>query len=1099
MPLNLEILMKNLVRRTSSFTREQGKKLIKEAYIKDVKGKSIDGVYHIYGRVLNEDKNWDYDTHLKINMKNNEIIGVNCSCETFKENSKQVKNYMCKHISATGDAFYSLAKKKIASKKPMIKVENRLVKENEKNNEQQEKRFLSLDISIKHMVKEGIQFFNCEFRIGVGNSNLILDLKDFLYKNSLKKPLKFNDSFTYNPLKDDFLKEDKRILQFIGANSDKINGRYLRLRQNSLKDFLKLIDEKKKINFNFNSINYEVKVRKENVPVALTLKEGKEGFILSHHKKFPVILNNTGDVMFFDRNLYLPRKRQLEYYIPIHKLFLKNNTITYKKTLENLKNLLEELKNISKNIVLDENVKIFKEKLMKTTFYFYENKGEIYCNVKIDYCGYIIDLIRDEKDNSFLRDLKSEKYIEFQLERFKFIKREEDFCFIGDEEAMYDFFSKGLKKIKEHGDVILSKELQEFKVIDSSLISSELSELINFYKLKFDFGDFNIQELRESIDAMKNGKRFYKTKKTYLDLEEPGIIHFLNLLEDLGLDNISNNEINIDKSKVLYIQEKLKDRNLSFIKGGKVLQEIVNKLLNKEFKRKLVPKALNAELRSYQKEGFKWINEITDLGFGGVLADDMGLGKTLQIIAFLLSQKKSKSIVVVPTSVIYNWMDEFEKFAPSLRIGLVHGSKTRRDKVLNDFKRSLGIKLDYMDTFEGLDLDEEENINNSKEGKNKSNDKNKTKKSSKSYERYDILLTTYGTLKNDEEAYDNLSFDYCIIDEAQNIKNPSAQATLSVKKIKSRCNIALTGTPIENNLMELWSIFDFVMPGYLFTKERFRERFILDENNLDELKSLITPFILRRLKEDVLSELPEKLEKKYLVEMKGKQKQIYNSYVKAIKTKLNESKISGKIGNEKINLFAYLTKLREICLDPSIVIPEYNGGSGKLIVVKEIVKDASESGKKILLFSQFTSVLKKIEDDFKREGISHLYLDGGTSAKERVERVKKFNEDESIKVFLISLKAGGVGLNLTSASVVIHFDPWWNPAVEDQATDRAHRFGQENRVEVIKLVAKDTIEEKIVLMQEDKRELIQSLMDGKTMDGKGLKRLTEEEIAKLFE
>ena len=299
--------------------------------------------------------------------------------------------------------------------------------------------------------------------------------------------------------------------------------------------------------------------------------------------------------------------------------------------------------------------------------------------------------------------------------------------------------------------------------------------------------------------------------------------------------------------------------------------------------------------------------------------------------------------------------------------------------------------------------------------------------------------------------------------------------------------------------MELWSIFDFVMPGYLFTKERFRERFILDESNLSELKSLITPFILRRLKEDVLSELPEKLEKKYLVEMKGKQKQLYSFYVKAIKNQLNENKSSEKSGRDKINLFAYLTKLREICLDPSLVVPDYTGESSKLTVVKEIVKDASESGKKILLFSQFTSVLQKIEEDFKKEDISYLYLDGGTSAKDRVERVKKFNEDSNIKVFLISLKAGGVGLNLTSASMVIHFDPWWNPAVEDQATDRAHRFGQENKVEVIKLVAKDTIEEKIVLMQEDKRELIQSLMDGKTMDGKGLKRLTEEEISKLFE
>ncbi|HAT4230485.1 TPA: DEAD/DEAH box helicase [Clostridium perfringens] len=1067
--MNLDIFMKNLVRRTSSFTREQGKKLIKEAYVKDVKGKSIDGIYHIYGSVLNDDKNWDYNTHIKINMQNSDIMGTNCSCETFKENSKHIKNYVCKHISATNDVFYSLAKKKMQKNKLKSNNKPKLVKEKNEEHKGQEKRFLSLDINIKHMVKEGITLFNCEFRIGAGNLNLILDLKDFLYKNSLKKPLKFNDGFTYNPLKDEFLDEDKRVLQFVASHKDMISGRYLRLKQNNLKDFLKLIDEKKKINFNFNSINYEVKVKKENVPVALTLKEGKEGFILNHHKKFPIILNNSGDVMFFDRNLYLPRKRQLEYYIPIHKLFLKNNTITYKKSLENLRSLLEELKNISKNIVLDENIRVFKEKLIKTTFNLYKNKEKIYCNVKIDYCGYIIDLIRDEKDNSFLRDLKSEKYIEFQLERFKFIKREEDFCFIGSEEEIYELFSKGIKRLRELGEVLLSEELKEFKVLDSSLISSELKELSNFYKLKFDFGDFELRELRESIEAMKRGDRFYRTKKVYLDLEDPGIVNFLNLLDDLGLENIKDNEVYIDKSKVLYIQEKLKDRTLSFIKGGNVLQEIVGKLLNKEFKRKLVPKALNAELRPYQKEGFKWINEITDLGFGGVLADDMGLGKTLQIIAFLLSQKKSKSIVVVPTSVIYNWMDEFEKFAPSIRVGLVHGSKSKRDKVLRDFKRGLGIKI------------EEKNLKE------------------KSYEKYDVLLTTYGTLKNDEKAYENLSFDYCIIDEAQNIKNPSAQATLSVKNIKSRCNIALTGTPIENNLMELWSIFDFVMPGYLFTKERFRERFILDESNLSELKSLITPFILRRLKEEVLSELPEKLEKKYLVEMKGKQKQLYSFYVNAIKNQLNENKSSEKSGRDKINLFAYLTKLREICLDPSLVVPDYKGGSSKLTVVREIVKDASESGKKILLFSQFTSVLQKIEEDFKKEDISYLYLDGGTSAKDRVERVKKFNDDSNIKVFLISLKAGGVGLNLTSASVVIHFDPWWNPSVEDQATDRVHRFGQENKVEVIKLVAKDTIEEKIVLMQEDKRELIQSLMDGKTMDGKGLKRLTEEEISKLFE
>ncbi|ENY99807.1 hypothetical protein HMPREF1092_02943 [Clostridium thermobutyricum] len=291
--------------------------------------------------------------------------------------------------------------------------------------------------------------------------------------------------------------------------------------------------------------------------------------------------------------------------------------------------------------------------------------------------------------------------------------------------------------------------------------------------------------------------------------------------------------------------------------------------------------------------------------------------------------------------------------------------------------------------------------------------------------------------------------------------------------------------------MELWSIFDFVMPGYLFTKERFKERFV-GNSDLAELKTLITPFILRRVKSDVLDELPSKVEKKYLVELNSKQKQIYKSYIKEVKMKIETSR-------DKVNLFAYLTKLRELCLDPSLVIQDYIGKSAKLNIVKELVEEEQKAGNKILLFSQFTSVLKKIEDDFKTSGVNYLYLDGSTSAKNRVEMVKNFNENDDIKVFLISLKAGGVGLNLTSASVVIHFDPWWNPAIEDQATDRAHRFGQKNTVKVIKLVAKDTIEEKIVLMQEDKKDLIQSLMDGKEMDGKGLKRLSEEEIIKLFD
>lgn len=1030
-PLNLEVIMKNIIRLSSSFTKEQGKNLFKESAIKDLKSKSIDGTYHIYGRVLNDNKSNTYSTHIKINTATNKIIDTKCSCETFEENRRQIRNYVCKHIIATSYTFYNLAKKRINNKEP-----------NKKEEKTDSKRFLNLDIIIKCIINDNIPSYQCEFRIGNIGTHLITDLKEFIERDELKTPVRFNQAFIYNPSKDEFLKEDRKIITFIKENKHKIRGKNLKIYQNEIRDFLKLIDSSKKIVFNYNSINYDVKVKKENVPVALTIRLIKDKFILKHHNKFPILLSNNGDAMLFDRNIYIPRLKQINSYMKLYKSFIKNGEIPYEKSLDSLNSLLEELKNITNNVVLDEWTKRYQVELSKPNFYFYKEKRKIYCNVKLNYCGYIIDLIKDKANKSFLRDYKKEQFIDMELEKFKFIKDSKDFIFIGNDEDMYTLLNSGFKRFKEIGTVSLSKELGKLKLIDSSKIYSELEELDKYYRLKFNIDDFTVRELRESIDRMKNGEKFYKIKTTYLDLEDPGVVQFLNLIEDLGLDNINEDSIEINKNKMVYINEKLKNRNLSFIRGGEVLQVIVKKLLNKEYKRKLVPRKLNAELRNYQIAGFKWLNEITALGFGGILADDMGLGKTIQVIAFLLSQKKTKSIVITPTSLIYNWKDEFSRFAPTLKVLLVHGDKKSREKSLE------------------------------------------------SYKKYDVILTTYGTLKNDEEHYNKLNFDYCIIDEAQNIKNHSAQATVCVKNIKSRCNIALTGTPIENNLMELWSIFDFVMPGYLFTKERFRERFIYSDN-ISELKELITPFILRRLKSDVLEELPSKIEKKYLVELDSKQKQIYKSYVKEIKNKIETSK-------DNVNLFSYLTKLRELCLDPSLVVGDYVGKSSKINVVKELVNDAILNGKKILLFSQFTSVLKKIEKDFNKEKVKYLYLDGATSAKDRIEKVKEFNENNDINVFLISLKAGGVGLNLTSASLVIHFDPWWNPAIEDQATDRAHRFGQKNNVEVIKLVAKDTIEEKIVLMQEDKKELIQSLMDGKAMDGKGLKRLSEEEIIKLL-
>ena len=679
--------------------------------------------------------------------------------------------------------------------------------------------------------------------------------------------------------------------------------------------------------------------------------------------------------------------------------------------------------------MLDDGTRGFLRDISKPTFRIYKVGKEIYCNVKIDYCGYIIDLIKDKNDKSFLRDFKKENLIDIKLEKVGFIKRERDYFYIGNGE--FDLLTTGVKLLRPIGKVQFSKEFEDIQILDSSFINSSIVEFDNFYRLNYEVGDFKVEELSSAIAFMK--------KDRYLDLEDPGVCEFLNLIGELSEDKLSL-EIDIDKNKSLYLQEKL--RVLDFIKGGDVLQKIVQKLVNNDFKRSVTPKSFNGILRKYQKEGFKWLNELSELGFGGILADDMGLGKTIQVITFVLSKRSKKTLIITPTSVLYNWKDEFERFAPNVRVGLVHGTKAQRDRMLSEIKK------------------------------------------------YDVLITTYGTLKNDENEYEKLQFDYCIIDEGQNIKNPTSKTTLSVKKINSKCNFALTGTPIENNLMELWSIFDFVMPGFLFTKERFKGKFIQNKNT-EELKSLITPFILRRVKEDVLDELPEKIEKKYLVDMTTKQKSIYKSYVKEIKEKLKSSK-----GNT--NMLTFITKLREVCLDPSLIMDDYNGGSGKINALMELLDNYIAGNKKILVFSQFTSALKNIEKNLEEVGINYIYLDGSIGSKERGELVKKFNEDPLISVFLISLKAGGVGLNLTSASVVIHFDPWWNPAIENQATDRAHRFGQKNVVEVIKLISKDTIEEKILLLQEDKKELIESLMDEKEMDGKKFKRLSEDEILNLL-
>ena len=592
----------------------------------------------------------------------------------------------------------------------------------------------------------------------------------------------------------------------------------------------------------------------------------------------------------------------------------------------------------------------------------------------------------------------------------------------------------------------LNKETND-EYIDENItitpnITLDISQSRNGYmSMKLDIDGVDSNEYREIFSSYKNNNRLYRMKNgAYLDLKDKDIEQAFKLIDILNIYNDFDN-MKIPNNKAIYLEKLIEDEDLSFVNGSKYVSNVVKKFDKVKSKNYEIPKDLNATLRDYQVSGFEFFKTLSDYQFGGILADEMGLGKTIQTIAFLLSNKDKKSIVITPTALIYNWKNELEKFAPTLKVGLLHAAKSEREKILD-------------------------NIDN-----------------------YDVILTTYTTYKNDIDKYKNISFDYCIIDEAQNIKNPDAIITKAIKNVNAKVKFALTGTPIENNLMELWSIFDFIMPGYLYNKSKFKSIFVNNDKNIIELKNLIKPFILRRTKKEVITELPDKIEQKIIIDLEKEHKRAYKGYVNLITRKIKEN------NQDNITVFSYLTKLRQLCLSPELMVKNYQGKNSKLDVLINIINDSSDE--KILVFSQFTKVLEVIGKRLNEENISYSYLDGKTSAKDRVKLVEEFNTNNN-KVFLISLKAGGTGLNLTSSNIVVHFDPWWNPAVEDQASDRAHRIGQKNVVNVIKLIAKGTAEERVINLQETKKELIEDVINGNLDNSSTLKNLSKDDIIDLF-
>ncbi|WP_051538203.1 DEAD/DEAH box helicase [Butyrivibrio proteoclasticus] len=638
----------------------------------------------------------------------------------------------------------------------------------------------------------------------------------------------------------------------------------------------------------------------------------------------------------------------------------------------------------------------------------------------------------------------------------------------GDEDKIYNFITNDIPVLSGLGDIFLSESIKEIKITRTPRISFGVSVVADLLQLSIVPEDLDKKELDEILNKYNRRKKYFRLKSgEILDLSSKEMDLLFSLRDGLMLtkDEIYEGHVSVPGYRALFLEDIWeKSREFEGItfdrsKDFKALIESFSYDFKSEYE---VPESLKDVLRDYQKKGFYWLLALKKNGFGGILADDMGLGKTLQVLAFLLALKKEReakgekprcSLIVCPASLVYNWQHEIMRFTKELSCELAVGLKPDRVRVTSE-------------------IEEEET---------------------------DVIITSYDLLRRDIELYKYLNFECMVIDEAQFIKNSSTLVAKSVKSIKAGFKVALTGTPIENRLSELWSIFDYCMPGYLFNYKTFKERIEVpvvsdgDEEEMEHLKRMVAPFVLRRLKKDVLKDLPDKIEEDIYAQMTKEQEALYKAYLQNVKMMVS-LKSDDEVKKDRIAILSEITRLRQICCDPGLVYDNYVGDSAKLEVTVEMLKSATESGHKVLLFSQFTSMLDRITKRLEQENISFYLLTGQTKKEDRISMVEAFKEDDT-KVFCISLKAGGTGLNLTAADIVIHYDHWWNVAVQNQATDRAHRIGQKNVVTVYKIIMKDTIEERIIQLQNRKKELSSKLLDSSALSSPDLSR---EELLKIL-
>lgn len=953
----------------------------------------------------------------------------------------------------------------------------------------------SLADSGESKLSPGEAFAQASILVGAGRLYKIQNLRKFLEALSHGQEIQIGKKFCFIPGESHFTKKAGRVIDFLKEIYEIQEGdgkayfsRMFSKSQISLTEpmFAKFMNIMEGQDFTLELLHEDgtaerfehVVYKKENPEISFEILEMEDDLYLTYKEKSDLTALAGNKRYFFDGDtIYAPTEPFLRTFLPFYVELNRQEVILFRgKHKEHfissvLVHLYEQM-----NMELPKSLqdRYIKEEL--TVRSYVERSGaDISLRLEFHYGTHSLNPLTPYEGGFILiRDMKKEQEVLDLLGSLGFFPYQDRFL-LRDEDRMYYFLTEGCQGLAKSCEVFYTDDVRkmQYGTMPNYRTYLSINEKNHLLEMKLEGEDLAEDDLRLLFYSMKIKKKFHRLKNgNFLDLNTEKVQKLQHLLDvlDLSWQKIEHNTIQMEQYKAFYLDMVMDGMD---VEKSEEFQAYIRSLLaDGEDALPAVPDIVTAQLREYQREGFAWLKRLAEHSMGGILADDMGLGKTLQAITYIgdrILQGKKRGepmyfLIVCPTSLVYNWQEEFERFAPGITTKAVGGTPQNRHALLSGLKN------------------------------------------------YEVAITSYPLVRRDIEEYKKIFFDTMFIDEAQYIKNPGSLSSRMVKQVLSAHRFALTGTPIENSLGELWSIFNFIMPDYLPRYSRFQavyEKPIVNEKDPEALRDLemhIQPFLLRRMKKEVLNELPDKTEIKYMAELTKEQKKLYQSYLLQLREQIyglsregeteepetilqkelfsdREREIpaaSRKMPNRLMVLSA-LTRLRQICCHPASFLEDYHGGSGKYeLLMEELIPDLLKGGHRILVFSQFTSMLGLIAEGLDRKQVPYYRLEGATSAADRKRQVEEFNQCGK-PVFLISLKAGGTGLNLTGADTVIHFDPWWNPAVEEQAEDRAYRIGQEKNVQVIRLITQGTIEEKIYEMQKRKQELSDTVISAQDM------------------